>query len=299
MSSTELVRLSFYGFAATSLAVIAATVLYLMDMVWLARTPIAVTRGDARTLSSRLSSTQESWAGQLASVMVRAGAGFAGAAVLLRAIVAKRGPYSDMYEFSVAFVFVVLAGYLIVEHAYRTRSIGLVALPIVFGMVVYIWSLPPEMREVRGLIPALQSNWVLTAHVSSGVIAYAAFSLSFAAAILYLVVDRWPRQWLPSAELLDDAGFRAVTFAFPAQAMLLILGSVWAHEAWGSYWSWDPKETGALFTWITYGAFLHTRSLRGWRGRRSAIFLALAFGTVIFTYFGNYWFGGLHAYSGM
>ena len=202
-------------------------------------------------------------------------------------------------EFSVAFVFVALAGYVLFERIYRTRAIGAVALPLVLGMVVYIWSLPPNVREVRGLIPALQSNWILTAHVSSGIIAYAAFSLSFAAAALYLVVDRWPRDWLPSTELLDDAGFRAVTVGFPAQAMLLILGSVWAHEAWGAYWSWDPKETGALFTWLVYGAFLHTRSLRGWRGRRSAIFLAVSFGTVAFTYFGNYWFGGLHAYSGM
>ena len=299
MSSTELVRLPFYGFAATSLAVMAATVLYFMEVIWLARTPVIAVSGEGRTLASRLSPTQETWVGQLATIMVWAGVGFAGAAVVLRAIVAKRGPYSDMYEFSVAFIFVALTGYLIVEHAYRTRSIGIVALPVVFGMVVYIWSLPPHVREVRGLIPALQSNWILSAHVSSGVIAYAAFSLSFATAVLFLIVDRWPRQWLPSAELLDDAGFRTVTVAFPAQAMLLILGSVWAHEAWGAYWSWDPKETGALFTWIVYGAFLHTRSLRGWRGRRSAVFLALAFGTVVFTYFGNYWFGGLHAYSGM
>jgi len=145
----------------------------------------------------------------------------------------------------------------------------------------------------------LQSNWLLTAHVTAAIVAYSAFALSFAAAVLYLVVEQWPRTWLPSGELLDDAGFRAVTVGFPAQTLLLILGSVWAHKAWGSYWSWDPKETAALFTWLVYGAYLHTRSLRGWRGRRAAIFLALAFTTVAFTYFGNYWFGGLHAYSGV
>lgn len=299
MSSSELVRLSFYGFAATSLAVAAATLLYLMDVVWLSRATAAARVPSGGSLAWRLAPVETTWAGDLAIITVRVAAGLAGSAVLLRAIVAKRGPYSDMYEFSVAFVFVALVGYVLLEHAYGTRAIGLVALPVVLGMVVYVWTLPPEVREVRGLIPALQSNWVLTAHVSSGVIAYAAFSLSFAAAALYLVVDRWPRAWLPSTELLDDAGFRAVTVAFPAQAMLLILGSVWAHAAWGSYWSWDPKETGALFTWLVYGSFLHTRSLRGWRGRRSAVFLALAFGTVVFTYFGNYWFGGLHAYSGM
>lgn len=299
MSSSELVRLSFYGFAGTSLAVAAATLLYLMDVVWLSRAAGASPTPPGRSLPWRLAPVETTWAGDLATVTVRVAAVLAGGAVLLRAVVAKRGPYSDMYEFSVAFVFVALVGYVLIEHTYGTRAIGLVALPVVFGMVVYVWTLPPEVREVRGLIPALQSNWVLTAHVSSGVVAYAAFSLSFAAAALYLVVDRWPRTWLPSTDLLDDAGFRAVTVAFPAQAMLLILGSMWAHAAWGSYWSWDPKETGALFTWLVYGAFLHTRSLRGWRGRRSAVFLALAFATVVFTYFGNYWFGGLHAYSGM
>ena len=299
MSSTELVRLSFYGFAATSLAVLGATLLYFMDIVWLGRTDRATPAAAGGSLAWRLSPTNSTWAGDLAIVMVRMAAGFAGGAVLLRAIVAKRGPFGDMYEFSVAFVFTALVGYIAIEHVYGTRAIGVVALPVVLGMVIYVWALPPEVREVRGLIPALQSNWILTLHVMSGVVAYAAFALSFAAAVLYVIVDRWPRSWLPSTELLDDAAFRAVTVAFPAQALLLILGSVWAHAAWGSYWSWDPKETGALFTWLAYGAYLHTRSLRGWRGRRSAIFLAICFATVVFTYFGNYWFGGLHAYSGV
>lgn len=298
MSSSELVRLSFYSFAATSLAVAVATILYVMDVVWLARTSSGSRNTRQPPNAWRLSPELTTRSGQLASIVVRVGVAFAGAAVVLRAIVARRGPYSDMYEFSVAFVFVALTGYVIWEHAYGTRTLGAVGLPVVLAMVVYVWTLPPEMREVRGLIPALQSNWILTAHVSSGVIAYSAFALSFAAAVLYLIVDYWPRDWLPSTELLDDASFTAVAVGFPAQALLLILGALWAHEAWGKYWSWDPKETGALFTWLTYGAFLHTRSLRGWRGRRSALFLALAFGTVVFTYFGNYWFGGLHAYGG-
>lgn len=204
-----------------------------------------------------------------------------------------------MYEFSVAFVCVALVGYLLLERRYATHAIGAIALPVVLAMVAYVWSLPPGVREVRGLIPALQSAPILTAHVTSGVVAYAAFALSFAAAVLYLVVEHRPQSWLPSAALLDDAGFRAVAVGFVAQTLLLILGSVWAHEAWGAYWSWDPKETGALFTWLAYGVYLHVRTLRGWRGHRTAVFLALAFATVVFTYFGNYWFGGLHAYSGV
>lgn len=298
MNSVELVRLSFYGFTAASLAVIMATVLYLMDTAWLARMPALAPATTAFSHWQRapVGTTTAGWLAQMAT---RLAAVCAGVAVVARAIVAGRGPYSDMYEFSIAFIFVALLGYILVERLYETRTIGLITLPIVLGMMAYVWSLPPNVREVRGLIPALQSNWILTAHVSFAVVAYSAFALSFAASVLYLIVDRFPRPWLPNRDLLEDVGFRAVAVGFPAQTMMLILGSLWAHQAWGAYWSWDPKETAALFTFLVYGAYLHTRTLRGWRGRRSAYFLALAFFAVIFTYFGNYWFGGLHAYSGM
>lgn len=299
MSATDLLRLSYYGFTATSIAVVAATALYLTDVLWLARSPHSAIAGPRASPGWRLPTVRPTTIGRVASVVTVVGTGFAGFAVALRTMATGRGPYADMYEFSVAFVFAALIGYVLLERVYATRVIGTIALPVILGMVVYVWSLPPFVREDRGLVPALASKPILTAHVSSAVVSYAAFALSFAAAVLYLVVDRWPRAWLPSAELLDDASFRAVTVGYPAQTMLLILGSLWAHEAWGAYWSWDPKETAALFTWLVYGAYLHTRSLRGWRGRRSAVFLAIAFTTVVFTYFGNYWFGGLHAYSGM
>ncbi len=299
MAATDLLRLSYYGFTATSIAVVAATVLYLTNILWLTRlAETAPSRGDPLA-PWRLPEAPQTPSGQLAAIVTAVGASFAGLAVLLRVVATGRGPYSDMYEFSVAFVFVALAGYALLERLYRTQAIGVIALPVILGMVVYIWSLPPEVRDDRGLIPALASKPILTAHVSSAIVSYSAFALSFAAAVMYLVVDRWPRSWLPTTELLDDAAFRAVAVGFPAQAMLLILGSLWAHQAWGSYWTWDPKETAALFTWLVYGAYLHARSLRGWRGRRSAVFLLVAFATVVFTYFGNYWFGGLHAYSGM
>jgi ABC-type transport system involved in cytochrome c biogenesis permease subunit len=290
MPATELLRLSYYGFTVASLAVIAAVALYLSDVLWLTRTatPAGVVDATPPTPISRLAST----AVGMATL-------FAGLAVALRVLATGRGPYSDMYEFSVAFVFAALFGYVLLERGYGVRPLGAIALPVILGMIAYVWSLPPSVREDRGLIPALASKPVLTAHVSSAVVAYSAFALSFAAAVLYLIVVRWPRPWLPSTELLDDAAFRAVTIGFPAQSMLLILGALWAHQAWGSYWTWDPKETAALFTWLVYAGYLHTRSLRGWRGTRSAVFLAAAFLAVVFTYFGNYWFGGLHAYSGM
>lgn len=299
MTMTDLVRWSFYAFTMASLTVLIAAVLYPMEALWLARTTQEMPISTGMSGRWRASVGGETTVGRLASLVTLLGALLTGLAVLFRVIVARRGPYADMYEFSVAFIFAVLVGYLLLERTYGTRAMGAVALPVTLGMVLYVWSLPPEVREVQGLIPALQDKRILTAHVSAAVVAYSAFGLSFAAAVLYLIVERRPRSWLPAKELLDDAAFRAVMVGFPAQTLLLILGSLWAHAAWGAYWSWDPKETGALFTWLVYAVYLHTRSLRGWRGRRSAIVLILAFGTVAFTYFGNYWFGGLHAYSGL
>jgi ABC-type transport system involved in cytochrome c biogenesis permease subunit len=298
MPATELLRLSYYGFTAASLAVVAAFAFYISDLLWLTRAAQPSIAGGGLA-SWRNSTTPPTPVGHLAFTAAAIATLFAGLAVILRALATGRGPYSDMYEFSVAFVFVSLLGYLLLERNYGIRPIGPIALTVVLGMIAYVWSLPPAVREDRGLIPALASKPILTAHVSAAIIAYATFALSFAVAVLYLVTARWPRPWLPSLELLDDAAFRAVTIGFPAQSLLLILGSLWAHQAWGSYWSWDPKETAALVTWLVYGGYLHARSLRGWRGARSAVFLVVAFLTVAFTYFGNYWFGGLHAYSGM
>lgn len=298
MSAPDLLRLSSYGFTAASLAVVAAVAFYASDLLWLTRS-VPSASGPPALAAWRTYATPPTPVGRLASTTVMIATFFAGLAVILRALATGRGPYSDMYEFSVAFVFAALLGHLLVEHSYGIRPIGLIALPVILGMIAYVWSLPLAVREDRGLIPALASKPILTAHVSMAIVAYAAFALSFAAAILHLVTVRWPQSWLPSPELLDDVAFRAVTIGFPAQSLLLILGSLWAHQAWGGYWSWDPKETAALFTWLVYGAYLHTRTLRGWRGPRSAAFVAAAFLTVVFTYFGNYWFGGLHAYSGM
>jgi cytochrome c-type biogenesis protein CcsB len=166
-------------------------------------------------------------------------------------------------------------------------------------MAVYVWTLPADLREVNPLIPALNNRPIMTAHVSMAIMSYATFAVSFAAAVLYLIAEGRRISWLPNAEMLDDIGFRAVTIGFPMLSLVLILGAMWAHEAWGVYWSWDPKETAALFTWLVYGVYLHTRTLRGWRGRRSAIILLFGFAAVMFTYYGNYFFGGLHAYGGV
>ncbi len=128
--------------------------------------------------------------------------------------------------------------------------------------------------------------------------------------VIGYVVKRWlvpdimsgqtgGRWGLPKPEVLDEIGYRAVVVGFPFLTLAIILGAVWAETAWGTYWSWDPKETASLVTWFIYGSYLHARVMRGWRGERAAWLLVLGFYATLFTYFGNLFFGGLHAYNGL
>ena len=107
------------------------------------------------------------------------------------------------------------------------------------------------------------------------------------------------RWGLPKPMVLDEIGYRAVVLGFPFLTLTIILGAVWAETAWGTYWSWDPKETASLVTWLIYGAYLHARVMRGWRGNRAAWLLVIGFLATLLTYFGNLIFGGLHSYSGL
>ena len=107
------------------------------------------------------------------------------------------------------------------------------------------------------------------------------------------------RWGLPKPQVLDEIGYRAVVVGYPFLTLTIILGAIWADTAWGTYWSWDPKETASLVTWLIYGAYLHARVVRGWRGQRAAWLLVLGFEATLFTYFGNLFFGGLHSYSGL
>lgn len=297
-----LVKLSFYCFAAGSIAVVASWVsyvLYTIGRVRLRQTELQTSAGTTvRTSSAEFSPGWVS-AGRFGSMLGWFGVVMMGLAVLFRAMASHRGPYSNMYEFSLAFVFVLLLVYFLFERFYEVRQLGVITLTIALGMCMYIWSLPAYMREVDALNPALQNKPLMTLHVSSAILSYATFAVSFAAAVLFLIQIRKNVSWLPSADMLDDIGYRAVTIGFPLLALVLILGSIWAHEAWGAYWSWDPKETAALFTWLVYGVYLHTRTLRGWRGERSAYVLLFGFAAVVFTYYGNYFFGGMHAYGGV
>jgi len=297
-----LVRFSFYCFAASSLAIWAAAIcyiLYAVGRVRLAHTTMVTTAGTSVTSTGAQFGPGSLGIGRAGTLMTCFGAFFSGLAILLRAIAAEHVVLSNMYEYSLAFVFACTASYLVFERAYKIRQLGAIVLTVAAGMTFYIWSLPGEMREINPVVPALRAGAIMPFHVGSAVLAYSVLSVSFAGAVFFLIANRWSPRWLPSAEMLDDVSFRAVTIGFPLLSLMLILGSVWAHSAWGTYWSWDPKETAALFAWLVYAIYLHTRTLRGWRGTRSAYILLFGFASLIFTYYGNYFFGGLHAYGGV
>ncbi len=217
--------------------------------------------------------------------------------LLVRGYIVGRGPWGNMYEFSIAFATGILGGYLFLARRYQIRAIAFVPLGVALFLVGYAATLP---STIEPLVPALANAPLLTIHVSMAMISYGIFAVSFAAALGYLAQGQNDRfAWLPSHKVLDEVAYRAVIIGFPIFAALIILGSYWASIAWGRYWGWDPKETAALVTWLIYAVYLHARNLRGWSGRPAALILVIGFVAVLFTYFGNLYFSGLHAYSGL
>jgi cytochrome c-type biogenesis protein CcsB len=217
--------------------------------------------------------------------------------LVLRAVIVGRGPWGNMFEFTVAFAFSMVGGYLFLQRRYAIRTIGFLPLGVALALLLYASSLP---SDIRPLVPALQNAPLLTIHVGMAVLSYGIFATSFAAGVAYLVQGQHDRfAWLPSHKVLDEVAYRAVIIGFPIFATMIILGSWWASIAWSRYWGWDPKETAALVTWLTYAVYLHARNQRSWAGRPAALLLVVGFGMVLVTYSGSLWFSGLHAYSGL
>ena len=232
-----------------------------------------------------------------ATALTALAAAFLGLSLLLRGIVVGRGPWGNMYEFTVAFSFSMITGYLVLARRYAIRSIGFIPLGVALALLLYASYLP---SEIEPLVPALHNAPLLTIHVGMAVISYGIFATSFAAGVGYLIQGKDDRfAWLPSHKLLDEVAYRAVIIGFPIFATMIILGSWWASIAWSRYWGWDPKETAALVTWLTYAVYLHARNRRSWAGRPAALLLVVGFGMVLVTYSGSLWFSGLHAYSGL
>jgi cytochrome c-type biogenesis protein CcsB len=220
-----------------------------------------------------------------------------GSSMALRAYIVGRGPWGNMYEFTVAFSFTIVAGYALLERRYPIRAIGFLPVGVSLALLLYASSLP---SDIKPLVPALENRPLLTIHVGMATIAYGIFATSFAAGVAYLIQGKNDRfAWLPSHKVLDAVAYRAVVIGFPIFATMIILGSWWASIAWSRYWGWDPKETAALVTWLTYAVYLHARNQKAWAGRPAALLLVVGFGMVLITYAGSLWFNGLHAYSGL
>ena len=286
-------ELSQYAFVAAIAALILAILLYFVSAIgWRGLRMMSFAGGSVSSTSTL--DTAVAAGGRYATILAVNATAFLTASLVFRAIASGHGPFANMYEFSLAFSWGALVLYLYFEVKYHLRTLALVVLPIALGMLTYAATVP---SEIDPLVPALQNNLLLTIHVAVAIFAYGAFTLAFGAAVLYLMQGRDTIRWLPRRAVLDEIAYRAVMVGFPMMALVLILGALWAQIAWGSYWTWDPKETASLVTWLIYGGYLHARVVRGWRGRRSALLLILGFGATLFTYFGNYFLGGLHSYA--
>jgi len=212
-------------------------------------------------------------------------------AIISRAVATGHGPFSNMYEFAIAFAWGTLVMSLVFLWHYHAPAVKRVGAAVALVLLVFASSLPSKPVP---LVPALQQSFLLSAHVAAAMIAYGAFAMGFGAAILYFVRSRANPG---GVAVLDEISYMSVKIGFPFMTLLIILGALWADIAWGSYWSWDPKETASLVTWLLFAGYLHARVVRGWQGRRAALLLIVGFAAVLFTFFGNYIFSGLHAYQ--
>jgi cytochrome c-type biogenesis protein CcsB len=233
-------------------------------------------------------------AGSLATVFAGLAFAFLTLTIIARWIETGHGPFSNMYEFAVAFAWGTIAAGFFFQMRYKTgafRNIGLIiALMLLIFAVV-------KHAQPEPLVPALQQSVLLSVHVASAVVAYGTLTIGFGVAVLFLIQQKRKSNFLPDAEVLETVSYQAVVAGFPFLTALIVLGALWADRAWGTYWSWDPKETASLVTWLLYAAYLHARLVRGWRGTRAAVLLIIGFGAILLTFFGNYIFTGLHGYG--
>ncbi|MBW1926905.1 MAG: c-type cytochrome biogenesis protein CcsB [Deltaproteobacteria bacterium] len=212
-------------------------------------------------------------------------------------------PLSNLYESLVFFAWMTVLVYLVMEWRVKRRVIGAFATPFASLAMAYA-SFSPEIEdEIQPLIPALKSNWLI-AHVVTCFLGYASFAVACGLGIMYLFKNRSSGDStgimgiIPDCKVLDELMHQTIIFGFLWLTLGIITGAVWANDAWGTYWSWDPKETWSLITWFVYATALHARFVRGWAGRRIAYLSIIGFVSVMFTYFGvNFLLSGLHSYG--
>ena len=216
-------------------------------------------------------------------------------------------PLTNMYESVVFFAWTIALLYLGMEWKFKTRILGLFIMPLAFLAMAYASFSTEITKEITPLVPALQSNWLI-AHVITCFVGYAAFSIAAGMGVMFLfkaATDTAKSSdisvsagTLPALRIIEDLIHKTMLFGFIWLSAGIITGAVWANSAWGTYWSWDPKETWSLITWFVYAITLHARYTRGWAGKRLAWMAILGFFSVIFTYYGvNFLLSGLHSYG--
>ena len=233
------------------------------------------------------------------------------AAIVLRGILMGRLPMANQYEFSTAFAWALALVSLIFILRFNFPVLGAFSSPVTLLLAVYAGAqklnelkmiAASGVDSIRNLMPALRSSW-LGIHVSTVIVAYGAFGVSFVLSIIFLLRDKMKENgfWdahIPKKEALDTISYRCVSLGMMFLTVTIFIGGIWAENAWGSYWSWDPKETWALVTWVIYLVYLHLRIRRGWNGKAAAIFGVVGFICVLFTYIGvNTLLPGLHSYK--
>lgn len=217
-----------------------------------------------------------------------------------------RAPLTNMYESVVFFAWTIILLYLLIEWKFKIKVIGAFAVPFAFLAMAYASFSTDLSKTINPLLPALQSNWLI-AHVVTCFVGYAAFAVAAALGIMYLLKSRSPESakaatsqtsLLPTLAVVDDITHKTMVFGFIWLSAGIITGAIWANSAWGTYWSWDPKETWSLITWFFYAIILHARYTRGWSGKTIAFLAIFGFVSVLFTYYGvNFLLSGLHSYG--
>ena len=227
----------------------------------------------------------------------------------LRWLISGYFPLSNLYESLLFLDWCLLFILIVAETKTRTKLLGAVVLPITLLIISFAsLILPTQMQEAAPLVPALQSNWLMM-HVSMMMLSYATLILGSLLSLLFLVVQKFTtnsskiQQNLAQTKIqllenIDTWSYRTIGLGFPFLTIGIIAGAVWANEAWGSYWSWDPKETWALITWLIFAAYIHARLTKGWVGEKAALLGSIGFVIVWICYLGVNFLGqGLHSYG--
>ncbi|MGW3648982.1 c-type cytochrome biogenesis protein CcsB [Streptomyces sp. NPDC000878] len=236
------------------------------------------------------------------------------AGVLARALSVQRAPWGNMYEFNLTFSTTAVGVYLV--FLALKKDIRWLGLPLVTSVLLDLGLAVTVLYTASDqLVPALHSYW-LYIHVSTAILCGAVFYVGAVATILYLFKDSYENKLasggkpgtfatsvmerLPASASLDKFSYRVNAAVFPLWTFTIIAGAIWAGDAWGRYWGWDPKETWAFITWVAYATYLHARATAGWKGRKAAYIALIAFACFLFNYYGvNIFVSGKHSYAGV